>query len=319
MGKESKQDFLAKLSASCGPLTKVARGNSLFRGPDGTHFYVRYSSLHGGKKGFFGLDRQTLLRLKKSGGYVCLVCDDADEAFLVPIDDIISCVRGSKTAYDDSYKVQPSISKEDAWLKISGGGRFDLTKFKNAIPSLRTSVPAPEEPDEAFEARSSFTHGAIQLLTVKIGKLLGYDVWCPTADRSRKEGQVLDRLCIPQLELTAPRRTMMTIQAVDVIWLKAGTFTPVAFFEIEHSTTVYSGLLRLNDIMVDYAIPKAGIVSFEKRRSLFERELARRTFQVSGLAKVCRFYNFRYVHNWCAELEGAKEKVRRIGEGFFKG
>lgn len=319
MGKDSKRDFLAKLGASFGPLTKVARGNSLFRGADGTHFYVRYSTLHGGKKGFFGLDRQTLLQVKKSGGYVCLVSDEADDAFAVPIDDILSCVRGSKTAYDDSYKVQPHVSKESAWLKIRGGGRFDLAKFRNVIPSRQEAVPSLGEPDETFEARSSFTHGAIQLLTAKIGKLLGHDVWCPMADRGRKDGKALDELCIPQLELTAPRRTVTTIQAVDVIWLKTGTFTPAAFFEIEHSTTVYSGLLRLNDIIVDYPIPKAGIVSFEKRRGLFERELSRRTFQVSGLAKVCRFYNYKYVHNWCAELEGAKEKVRRIGESFFRG
>jgi len=37
------------------------------------------------------------------------------------------------------------------------------------------------------------------------------------------------------------------LQEVDVIWIPPGSSELKALFEIEHSTAVYSGLLRFND------------------------------------------------------------------------
>ncbi len=86
------------------------------------------------------------------------------------------------------------------------------------------------------------------------------------------------------------------------------------FFEVEHSTSIYSGLLRLNDIMIDYAIPRAGVVSFEKRRPIFIKELTRRTFQKSGLDKMCRFYNYRTVHTILNRLQSSQAEAKKITE-----
>jgi type II restriction enzyme len=44
---------------------------------------------------------------------------------------------------------------------------------------------------------------------------------------------------------------------IDVIWFRRGTGQPHRFFEVEHSTSVYSGLLRFNDVIIDYPIPEA--------------------------------------------------------------
>jgi hypothetical protein len=43
---------------------------------------------------------------------------------------------------------------------------------------------------------------------------------------------------------------------IDVIWFRRGTGHPVRFFEVEHSTSVYSGLLRFNDVMIDFPIER---------------------------------------------------------------
>ncbi len=110
---------------------------------------------------------------------------------------------------------------------------------------------------------------------------------------------------------------METIGGVDVIWLEKDSFRPIAFFEVEHSTQIYSGLLRLNDIMIDYPIPRAGVVSFEKRRPSFLKELARRTFQKSGLDKACRFYNYRTIHAILNLLESSQAEAKKISEEFL--
>ena len=77
----------------------------------------------------------------------------------------------------------------------------------------------------------------------------------------------------------------------------------------EHSTSVYSGLLRFNDVMIDFPIPEAFIGGDgEKTRAKFEREIKRRTFEHSGLRKVTLFlYNDHVRDTWL--------KFQAVGEG----
>jgi type II restriction enzyme len=96
---------------------------------------------------------------------------------------------------------------------------------------------------------------------------------------------------------------------IDVIWFRKGAGHPERFFEIEHSTSVYSGLLRFNDVMIDFPIPEAFIVGDgEKTRARFEREIARRTFTHSRLSDVTRYLYYDDVREtW--------RKFQAIGEG----
>ena len=88
----------------------------------------------------------------------------------------------------------------------------------------------------------------------------------------------------------ANERTRVVMRNIDVIWFRKGAGHPVRFFEIEHSTTVYSGLLRFNDVMIDFPITEAFIVGDgEKTQRKFDREIARRTFEHSGLVAVSKF------------------------------
>ena len=94
-----------------------------------------------------------------------------------------------------------------------------------------------------------------------------------------------------------------------VIWFRRGAGHPVRFFEIEHSTTVYSGLLRFNDVMIDFPVPQAFVVGDgDKTQRKFEREIARRTFEHSGLIDVTQFLHY-------AQVRETWEKYRGIGEG----
>jgi hypothetical protein len=76
------------------------------------------------------------------------------------------------------------------------------------------------------------------------------------------------------------------MRGIDVIWFRKGAGHPIRFFEIEHSTQVYSGLLRFNDVMIDFPIREAQafiVGDSERTKAKFEREIFRRTFEVSGL------------------------------------
>lgn len=136
----------------------------------------------------------------------------------------------------------------------------------------------------------------MQWLLINIGRLEGYDVWVARGDQNKDyQGEHLGKLCLTELPHFAGPSVLEVAQYIDVIWFKAGTASPVKFFEVEHSTSIYSGLLRINDIAIDYPVPEAVIVAAEERRSRFERQVERRTFNYSGLAEVCRFLTYEEV------------------------
>ncbi len=85
---------------------------------------------------------------------------------------------------------------------------------------------------------------------IKIGRALNYDVYVACNDRHRSyEGQSFALLTIPQLPpLGWSPEVMDTVSLIDVIWLKPGTGEIVSAFEVEKSTSIYSSILRLEDL-----------------------------------------------------------------------
>lgn len=193
-----KQTVLRTLTDQYGPLKKLGPGNSLFSTGSGLHFYIRYSKLHGANRGFFGLDRKILQRLAKEDSHLCFVLSEG-KAFVVPVKTLIINLRSVKAAYDDSYKVQVVLDQESAWLYIPKRNRLDITQYLDRFPFSPKVAAPPEEPAEVFEAKAGFTHEQIQHMVVKIGKLQGFEVWVPRADRGKTVGddERLGKECIP--------------------------------------------------------------------------------------------------------------------------
>jgi hypothetical protein len=173
-----------------------------------------------------------------------------------------------------------------------------------AIP-LKLEVGEQSEEAPPDEPR---THSEIQAKFRDIGFFEGFDVW--VADRGKAwNGRLLDEGCLTDLPVVASERTRRVMRMIDVIWFRKGAGHPVRFFEIEHSTSVYSGLLRFNDVIIDFPIPEAFVVGDgEKTSAKFEREIARRTFEHSGLRDVTKFLLYNQVRQtW--------NKYREIGAG----
>lgn len=117
---------------------------------------------------------------------------------------------------------------------------------------IAVSVPedstAPEERGALPEAgaRESIR---VQALLAQIGILMGLRIWIPRADKvavlkelGNNAPQVLDRL-----PLNYDDTTLRTIEQIDVLWLRGRSI--VRAFEVEHTTSVYSGLLRMADLL----------------------------------------------------------------------
>ncbi len=94
-------------------------------------------------------------------------------------------------------------------------------------------------------------HTRIQYLLIKIGRALKYAVYVARNDRHRSyDNQAFALLTVPELPpMGWPPEVMETVSLIDVIWLKPGTGEIVSAFEVEKSTSIYSGILRLEDLV----------------------------------------------------------------------
>jgi len=96
-------------------------------------------------------------------------------------------------------------------------------------------------------------HEEVQWLLLNLGSEMGLDVWVARNDKGREINgrRFID---IPRIVKELPRQfdelTNKTIELIDVLWLKDKAI--MAAFEIESTTSVYSGLLRMSDLIPEF-------------------------------------------------------------------
>lgn len=100
------------------------------------------------------------------------------------------------------------------------------------------------------EEQETDLHTEMQYHLLKIGSSLGYDVITAANDRSKSyQGNNLSFMSLERLpSLQVDPDTFNTINLIDVLWLEKGLNKIVSAFEIEKSTSIYSGILRLSDL-----------------------------------------------------------------------
>lgn len=93
-------------------------------------------------------------------------------------------------------------------------------------------------------------HLKIQVMLTEIGIDLGYNVYVAKNDRKKSlDGKSLEFLTVSELPpLNLPYDVVKTISLIDVIWINKDTNEIECAFEIEKSTSIYSGILRLYDL-----------------------------------------------------------------------
>lgn len=166
----------------------------------------------------------------------------------------------------------------------------EYAKETKKIEQLDDIVPSAQEVNQ---------HDEMMYYLVKIGIYKNHDVFVAVDNKNKEvNGEKFPDLCLKELPSFTQPTTLATAKYIDVIWFKKGTSHPVRFFEIEHSTSVYSGLLRLNDVKIDYPINKATVVIPQKRKDLFETQIERRTFKYSELFDICDYLTYEDLKKW---------------------
>ena len=100
------------------------------------------------------------------------------------------------------------------------------------------------------DQREASEHTQAQHTLIRIGRALNYDVFVARNDRHRVcHGDDFSLLTLPTLPaLGLPTDVQDTIELIDVIWLQRDSPRIVCAFEVEQSTSIYSGILRMKDL-----------------------------------------------------------------------
>lgn len=295
MPNSTKQEFLVELARRGGRVKQLEGSHSLFEiGDGGVRIYVRYSKLHSRKQTFYGLRKDDLRQLEGRQSVVCFLWDDQDEPLIVPFADFEELFQTLQAAADGQYKVQVYPQREGTELYIARAGRFNVESYLgwHELEKLLEADLAGPVPD--------LTHSQVQTLLGAIGSVKKYDIWVPQPDRERLDWSLADRFrCRDRLPVGL-EKVKSILQEVDLVWIDRGSSEPRALFEVEHSTPIYTGLLRFNDvhIAIPGLKPRFSIVANDSRRSVFVRQLNRPTFQSSGLSEMCNFLEYANVYAW---------------------
>lgn len=180
-----------------------------------------------------------------------------------------------------------------AWEADLARVRTDMTKVKKSADEDRT-------------------HTQVQAWLRDLGRALGFDVWVAANDRARPIGDgVLADGCLDALPADlAASPGADAIRLIDVLWLERPSGRVVAAFEVEHTTSIYSGIIRLLDLALGasaHATRGLFLVAPDDREDEVRAQLTRPAFQrVSDL-------QVRYLPY--GELERNREAMARFGSG----
>lgn len=123
-------------------------------------------------------------------------------------------------------------------LKISEGRDEEIQTIEKRILEAKVEIFEEEEKEPT-------EHDEIQWRLIRLGKAAGNDIWVPKNDQNKVyKGNSFRDFILKEFEpgLDIPK----TIQNIDCVWRYG--FQIKSAFEIEHSTAIYSGILRLADL-----------------------------------------------------------------------
>jgi len=295
-----KTSFLEQLTKKYGKPKQLPGSLSLFEIGNGVaRIYIRYSKVHGRNQAFYGLRQEDLKQLEGFNSIICFLWNTQSEPVFIPFSEFEDVFNSLTPASDGQFKVQ--IYQDDGTeLYIANAGRFNIEGFYgwHNLDNLIDSNQLTILPD--------FTHSQIQTFIGSIGVIKGYDIWIPSNDRNKLDWNLTEKfVCSNQLP-SRYGKIEDVVREIDVVWLQRGSSELRAMFEVEHSTPIYSGLLRFNDLYLAERNQKTkfSVVSNDVRRSLFLRQINRPTFRLSGLSDVCNFLEYKDVYSWFNRTKG---------------
>lgn len=201
--------------------------------------------------------------------------------------------------------------------------KLKIHKMKvSSMKEVTVSVPDDEEDKNEIVKTNEIGNNIRESLRVQaklaeIGEKLGMKIWLPNSDRSRvleSWKPKKDKVLLEDLPLVFDGTTLNTIKNIDVLWIKRRSI--IRAFEVEDKTSIYSGILRMADLlslqpMLDI---KIHIVAPDDRRNEVFNQISRPVFSVmekGPLSELCSYISYNSVYELSKEkqLEYMKDTI----------
>ena len=287
------QNIYNKIEADFGKLKKVGNGNSLFEiSSNGVLIYFRYSKLTKKSRlssGFYGLRREDIRLLSGKKSFICFVWDSFDEPILVPFSNYEYDFGLFPPSSDGQYKAHILFKNSATEFYLANVGKFNIDSFIGLSQLYSFSIHKLKVP--------ILSHSQVQSLLCSIGVKKGFDLWVPDSDKLKMDYSIVDFAKMRNKLPIYSSDIDNIISEIDVIWFENSK--PVSFFEVEHSTPIYSGLLRFNDVLLTISgVDNFNIVAENEREGKFSREIRRPTFGQNKLIDKVTFLDYENIYNW---------------------
>ena len=189
--------------------------------------------------------------------------------------------------YDDLYSVLVRLESGQPVLeKQTNAGTVDA-----AVDLVELQ---PEDVTEALATDLVSDHVRMQFTLARLGLKAGEKVWIPAGDKEKLRRAYGFDDFDPEFAsgIDLPHSY---VENIDVVWKQE--FRIAAAYEIENSTSIYSGLLRFSDLMVlaPNTIYPMFVVAPEHRRSRLRDQLNRPTFKRMDLGSKVRFLSYERI------------------------
>ncbi len=235
--------------------------------------------------------------------------------------------RGSPTKWktSDGETVTEALLEAKVHPVVRPIDKRKLKYRPKPIKAKIGSVTIPDTPNEGPSTpqdpvKEPSDHLEIQYHLLKLGSDMGFDVWVARNDKGKhfKGKNFSDFKRLKQdLPLQFDEATNKTIELIDVLWLQGNAI--VAAFEIESTTSIYSGLLRMADLIAmqpNLNIPLY-LVAPDERREKVMTEVNRPTFSMLSppLSEVCSYISFSALRE---NIEKVASIIRYIKPEFLE-
>lgn len=104
-------------------------------------------------------------------------------------------------------------------------------------------ITKPEIPVSPPKTKEITNHSEVEFTLLKLGQILGYDTYSPDRNKEAYGQKIEDLISLDEIPQFTTPSLLDTIKNIDVIWFEDEF--PVCCFEVEHTTGVTTGLLRL--------------------------------------------------------------------------
>ena len=247
--------------------------------------------------GFYGLRNEDVKLLSGKKSFVCFVWDNYDEPVLIPFSNFEYSFGLFPPSSDGQYKSHILLKQTSTEFYLANVGKFNVDSFVGLSQLYKIGNKKLQIPD--------LSHTQVQSLIGAIGLKKGFDLWYPESDKSKIDNQIIDNSRIRNYLPKFGSEIDHIISEIDCIWMQETK--PVSFFEVEHSTPIYSGLLRFNDVLLTIAgSDNFNIVAEQERENKFGREINRPTFKQNKLIDKVTFLDYENIYNWYFNLYGTK-------------